>query len=255
MDDTLPVSLQFQLRSKLLEKVENKFWLPGAQIPSERELCTEYGVSRITVREVVKELVQEGYLVRKQGKGTFVSLPKFEHEFSSSYSLSQDIEREGLHSDFRLLHIRIMKASPQLQQVFGIADGSEVYEIVRLRLIGDEPFAWERAYTPQQYMNGASEEQLQREGLYMTLFRCSGLMAEEASVEAEAINSPDDIAEQLQLKRKAAVLFLTRLTTAQNRCIEYCESYIRSDRYRFKYKQVLRNKSAPGRIPLRHNGI
>ncbi|NHN31282.1 GntR family transcriptional regulator [Paenibacillus agricola] len=242
LDDTLPVTLQYQLRSKLLEKIEKRFWSPGSQITSERELCDEYGVSRITVREVVKELVQEGYLVKKQGKGTFVTLPKFEHELSSSYSLSQEIEKEGLYSDFQILGFKKCNATSFLKQILGISDEDSVYEITRLRFIGDEMFAWERSFTPCSLMEGADKEQLQKEGLYFTIFRCSGLMAEEAEVEAEAVNCPVDVAELLQLKKNTAVLHLTRVTTAQNRCIEYCESYIRSDKYKYKYKQILRKK-------------
>ncbi|WP_281273395.1 GntR family transcriptional regulator [Cohnella lupini] len=237
------MTLQYQLRSKLFEKIENRFWSPGSQIPSERELCDEYGVSRITVREVLKELVQEGYLVRKQGKGTFVSLPKFEHELSSTYSLSQEIEKEGLYSDFKILGFRRTNATSHLKKIFGLSDSDSLYEITRLRFIGDELFAWERAFTPCSLMEGAGEEQLQKEGLYFTIFRCSGLMAEEAEVEAEAVNCPDEIAQQLKIKKNTAVLHLTRVTTAQNRCIEYCESYIRSEKYKYKYKQILRKKA------------
>lgn len=243
LDDTLPVTLQYQLRSKLLEKIEKKFWSPGSQIPSERELCEDYGVSRITVREVLKELVQEGYLVRKQGKGTFVSLPKFVNEFHSSYSLSQEIEREGLSSDFKILDFKRVEPFAALRQIFGLSAEEQVYEITRLRLIGNEAFAWERAYTPCALMEGAGEAELQKEGLYNTIYRCSGLMAEEAEVESEAINCPPEIAAQLQLKKNAAVMLLTRITQAQQRNIEYCESYVRSDKYKYRYKQILRKKN------------
>lgn len=243
LDDTLPVTLQYQLRGKLLEKIERKFWSSGSQIPSERELCDEYGVSRITVREVLKDLVQEGYLVRKQGKGTFVSLPKFEHEFTSSYSLSQEIEKEGLNSSFHILNFQKINTTSFLKETFGISSDDCVYEITRLRYIGDELFAWERAFTPCSLMEGANVEQLQNDGLYPTIFRCSGLMAEEAEVEAQAVNCPMEIADSLQIKKNTAVLYLTRLTTSQNRCIEYCESYIRSEKYKYKYKQTLRKKS------------
>ncbi|WP_240762312.1 GntR family transcriptional regulator [Paenibacillus thalictri] len=244
MDDTLPVTLQYQLRSKLIENIKKRVWSPGSQIPSERGLCDEYGVSRMTVREVLKELVQEGYLVRKQGKGTFVALPKFEHELSSNYSLSQEIEKQGLESDFRLLGFQKKKPSSLLMRIFGLSEHELVYEITRLRSIGDEPFAWERASVPCSLMEDVDEARLEKDGLYLSIFRCSGLMAEEAEVEAEAVNCPINIADLLQLKKNKAVLHLVRLTTAQNRCIEYCESYIRSEKYKYKYKQFLRKKTA-----------
>jgi GntR family transcriptional regulator len=197
----------------------------------------------MTVREVLKELVQEGYLVRKQGKGTFVALPKFEHELSSNYSLSREIEKQGLESDFRLLGFESKRPTGQMMRIFGLSEHDLVYEITRLRSIGDEPFAWEKATIPCALMEGVGREQLEKEGLYLSIFRCTGLMAEEAEVEAEAVNCPVQIADLLQLKKNKAVLHLTRFTTAQSRCIEYCESYIRSEKYKYKYKQILRKKT------------
>lgn len=243
LDDKLPVTLQYQLRSKMLEKIQSKIWAPGGQIASERELCDEYGVSRITVREVIKGLVQEGYLVRKQGKGTFVSLPQFEHELSSDYSLSKELEKSGLESSFQLISFTQVKASASLMRYLEVDEHEPIHELIRLRHIGGENFAWERSYTPSKYLNSATEEDLDREGLYMTIFHCSGLMAEEAEVEIEAANCPADIAAQLQIKKNAAVMHLTRVTTAQEHIIEYCESFIISDKYKYKYKQKLRKKA------------
>lgn len=243
LDDKLPVTLQYQLRSKMLEKIQSKIWALGEQIASERELCDEYGVSRITVREVIKGLVQEGYLVRKQGKGTFVSLPKFEHELSSDYSLSKELEKSGLESSFQLISFTQVQTSASLMRHLEVDEHEPIHELIRLRHIGGEIFAWERSYTPSKYLNSATEEDLDREGLYMTIFHCSGLMAEEAEVEIEAVNCPPDIAAQLQIKKNAAVMHLTRVTTAQEHIIEYCESFIISDKYKYKYKQKLRKKA------------
>ncbi|WP_214626403.1 GntR family transcriptional regulator [Paenibacillus agaridevorans] len=243
LDDKLPVTLQYQLRSKMLEKIQSKIWAPGEQIASERELCDEYGVSRITVREVIKGLVQEGYLVRKQGKGTFVSLPKFEHELSSDYSLSKELEKSGLESSFQLISFKPVQPSVSLMRHLEVNEHESIHELIRLRHIGGEIFAWERSYTPSKFLEKATEEDLDREGLYMTIFHCSGLMAEEAEVEIEAANCPSDIAVQLQIKKNAAVMHLTRVTMAQEQIIEYCESFIISDKYKYKYRQKLRKKA------------
>lgn len=242
LDDTLPVTLQYQLRMKLLAKIEGKVWLPGMQIPSERELCSEYGVSRITVREVLKELVQEGYLVRKQGKGTFVSMPGFKHELTSSYSLSLEMEREGVNSRFEIIGFDKREAPDFLLEKLNLAAGDPIFEITRLRYIGDEPFSWERAYVPAVLMAGATIEQLDEEGLYRTIYNCSGFIAEEAEVDVGAANCPADIAAMLHLKKNSAVLHLLRWTLSQQRYIEFCDIYIISDKYKYKYKQTLRKK-------------
>ncbi|MEK3883374.1 GntR family transcriptional regulator [Paenibacillus sp. PL2-23] len=244
LNDKLPVTLQYQLRSKMLEKIQSKVWAPGAQIASERELCDEYGVSRITVREVIKGLVQEGYLVRKQGKGTFVSLPQFEHELSSNYSLSKELESSGLESSFQMISFLQVQPSALLMRQLEVSEHEPIHELIRLRHIGGELFAWERSYIPSRYLEKATEVDLDRDGLYMTIFHCSGLMAEEAEVEVEAANCPAHIASMLQIKKNTAVMHLTRVTSAQEHIIEYCESFIISDKYKYKYKQKLRKKAA-----------
>ena len=255
LDETLPVTLQYQLRTRLMDKIEQKYWPPGSQIASERELCEAYGVSRMTVREVLRALVQEGVLVRRQGSGTYVALPKFEHELTSSYSLSQELEREGLESRFQVLDFRQVTAPEAVQEVFGFGAGDQVYMITRLRFIGDERFAWERSYTPCELLEGSTVDELQQEGLYPTMYRISGMIAETAEVETEAVNCPSEIAPQLGIKKKTAVLHLTRITKAQGRSVEYCESYVRSEKYRYKYKQVLRKKAFQEQNALQLDGM
>ncbi|MFD0958497.1 GntR family transcriptional regulator [Paenibacillus chungangensis] len=247
LDDTLPVTLQYQLRMKLMEKIEGKIWSPGTQIPSERELCNEYGVSRMTVREVLKELVQDGYLVRKQGKGTFVTMREFKHELTSSYSLSEELEREGVNSDFKMISFDTCVAPEFLQEKLGLGGMDIVYMITRLRYIGDEPVSWERVYVPYGLMTGATIEQLDAEGLYATIYHCSGIVAEEAEVDVGAINCSAEIATILQIKKYSAVLHSLRWTLSGKRYIDFCEMYIVSDKYKYKYQQKLRQRATSKR--------
>lgn len=242
LDENSPMTLQYQLRMALLQKIESKEWPPGSKIPSERELCNEYGVSRMTVREVLKELVHERCLVRKQGIGTFVAIPQFGHEFTSYFSLSQEIEKEGLDSRFELQELKLEYTSPHLAEVFGEEASDRTYVISRLRYIGKTRFAWEVSYVPYELLRDVTVEQLETEGLYFSIYRQSGLMAEEAEVESEAVNCPGDIAEQLQIKKRQAVLHMLSTARGQGRILAYTESYVRSDLYKYKYKQILRKR-------------
>jgi len=70
------IPLYQQLKNILKGQILSGVLKPGDRIPPETELCAKYGVSRITVRQAIHSLVEEGFLYRKQGKGTFVTSPK-----------------------------------------------------------------------------------------------------------------------------------------------------------------------------------
>lgn len=235
LDNSLPISLQYQLYNLLYEKISNGNWPEGYQIPSERELCNEYSVSRITVREAVKTLVQEGYLVRKQGKGTYVSAPKFEQQLTSYFSLSQEIEKRGLQSEFKVLEFRKEEPSFSLKETFNLSDGEYVFIIERLRFIGNKVFAWERSIVPESMMKNATKDEITINGLYPTINKHSGVSPNEAEEEVKATNCPEDIAKHMKIEENAAVLHITRLTKAEDRYMELCESYIHGEMYKYKH--------------------
>lgn len=90
LDERSPMSLYYQLKTILAEKIHSGQWKVNDRIPTERELCDAYGVSRATVRLALGELENEGLLYRKQGKGTFVAAPKIEQLLSGFYSFSEE---------------------------------------------------------------------------------------------------------------------------------------------------------------------
>ncbi len=235
LDDSLPTSLQYQLYSILFENISNGTWSEGYQIPSERELCNEYSVSRITVREVVNRLVQEGYLIRKQGKGTFVTLPKFEQQLTSYFSLSQEIEKKGLQSEFKVLDLAKEKPSLAIREIFKLSNSDMVYVIERYRLIGKETFAWEKSIVPEELLKGVTKEEIINNGLYPTIYKYSRISPEEAEEEIQAENCPDHIAEIMNLEKNAAVMHVTQFTRSKDRYIVFCESYVRGERYQYKH--------------------
>src|SRR5665647_3212360 len=91
----LPTTLYFQLKEQLMSRIAMKEWNPGDKIPNEHALCHEYGVSRITVRQALTDLEREGYIIRKQGKGTFVTFPRIEQNLTSFYSFSDEFKKRG----------------------------------------------------------------------------------------------------------------------------------------------------------------
>lgn len=231
MNTFSPVTLQEQLKKELYEKIRNKEWMPGHMIPSERELCEEYSVSRITVREALKELVQAGYLVRKQGKGTFVAVPTVEHTMTSTFSLSQALEESGNESKFIMLAFSKEKASSFFQSLFKITEEERVVCVTRIRTINGESYAYEEATVPEKYLQGATEEDIDKSGLYPTMRACCGIFPENAQESVEAAICPDNIATAMGLKGKKAVFRIKRYTMVKDECVEYCKSYVYGQRY------------------------
>lgn len=227
-----PVTLQEQLKKELYDKIRNKEWMPGHMIPSERELCEEYNVSRITVREALKELVQAGYLVRKQGKGTFVAIPTVEHTTTSTFSLSQALEESGITSEFKMLAFEKEKAPLFFQNLFKISAEETVVHVTRIRTIDGQSYAYEEATVPEKYLAGASEQDIDKRGLYPTMKSCSGIFPENAQESVEATICPDSVAAAMGLSGgKKAVFRIKRYTMVKDECVEYCKSYVYGQRY------------------------
>lgn len=236
LDSSLPISLQFQLRTCLLEKIQSGEWAVGQLIPSERDLCDEYGVSRITVREVLGSLTQSGYLIRKQGKGTFVAEAKIEYTMTSDYSLGRELKEKGLEDRFILQKFSKELCAPNYQQIFGLTANEYVVEVTRIRVVGGKNYAWEKSVVPAKYLINASADDVDKYGLYPTMHKCSNIYPEVAEDIIESVNCPNLIAQALNLEKNAAVTLVTRKTKANGVCVEYCISYLNGQRYRCSHQ-------------------
>lgn len=235
LNSDLPVTLQYQLKTELYEKINSGVWPEGYKIPSENELCDEYGISRTTVREVLNEMVQSGYLVRKQGKGSFVAKPAVEQTLTSSYSLSADLEQQGKTSEFILLSFSAVEPRPSSVELFGITPEEKLIEVIRIRTIDSQPYAWERALVPEKYMHGAAPQDIEKNGLYPTINALSGLYPVEAEERIEAVICPESIRHAMKLPANSAVMKVKRNTRSQNGYIEKCESYIYGQRLNVRH--------------------
>src|SRR5438094_7109241 len=136
---TIPlVGKQDEARERVLDLIESL--QVGQAIPPERQLCVRLGVSRLTLRAAVDQLVQEGYLVRRHGSGTFVSQPKIAQQLTLT-SFTEDMRRRGMVADSRTISLENVHAGPQVASGLNISPADRVFQIRRLRLPHDEPLA------------------------------------------------------------------------------------------------------------------
>ena len=154
-DKPLEKKSQSPLYQQLMTRLKNDIlagvYPSGARIPSEQLLCETYGVSRVTVRKAMLDLVQEGLLVRRQGKGTFVTSPKYGRDYTHIQGFSESCLARGLKPGARLLQKEIVAPKSSILESLGLDENSQTVKIVRLRYVNDEPMVIETSYFPLDY--------------------------------------------------------------------------------------------------------
>ena len=143
--------LYVQLMEELETSIRNGVYKPGDKIMTEAEMAKEYGVSLITVRKAVGSLMEKGLVVRKQGKGTFVTKPKYSRNMKKLQSFTEMCEQMGVKPGAQVLENRLIMADKKVAGQLGIEPGSNVVYISRLRLADGEPVQVEKSYFPLKY--------------------------------------------------------------------------------------------------------
>ena len=213
--------LYYQIREDIREKIGSGDYPANSMIPSEAELCEIYGVSRVTVRRAVLDLVQEGLLTRGKGKGTFVAESYGLTTMNGVQSFTQELLGLNMRPSAKLLGCRIRTADSALRNVMGLGEGEKVVTISRLRLTNNEPCMVEVMNFPYSLVPGIEKEDLE-ESIYCLL---KGKYRQEV-VSAKDIMEPiiigDYESKLLELTKPAAGLRTNRIGyDANRRVIEY----------------------------------
>ena len=172
--------LYYQIREDIREKISSREYPPNSMIPTEAELCTYYGVSRVTVRRAILDLVQEGLLNRGKGKGTFVSENYGLTEVNGVQSFTQELLGLNMRPSAKLLGCRVRTADSTLRNVLKLAEGEQVVTISRLRMVNDmEPCMVEVMNFPYRLVAGIEHENL-NQSIYQLLkskYQCEVIYA------------------------------------------------------------------------------
>ena len=228
-----PIPLYHQLRQALRDRIAAGEWRPGDQVPTLRELCQLYGVSRITAIQALGALAHEGVLARKQGKGTFVAEPKIEHGPVRLLSFTEDIARRGHMPGSRILKLARIPASQTIAARLELAPGDAVVLLRRLRLTDGRPMGVQNAYLPDDLFPGLAEIREPIDSLYRLLDVRYGVVPTKATESYEPIVVDDEIGSLLGVRRGVPAFSVERVTRDQrNRLVEFTVSVLRGDRYK-----------------------
>jgi GntR family transcriptional regulator len=164
-----PKPLYRQLKESLLRELEVGERQPHSQLPSEREWVKKLGISRITVRQALMELVQQGYLYTVPGKGFFVGEKKKAHELNAFLSFTAATEGRGETPSSKILEARIVRATVAMAHDLEISPGAEVVRLKRLRLTSDVPVMVQESLLPHARCPGLLDGDLATLSLFATL--------------------------------------------------------------------------------------
>jgi GntR family transcriptional regulator len=235
-----------RLREALLELIRER--LPGEALPTERELCAEYGVSRATVRHVLQGLEAEQRIFRRQGKGTFVALAKIEEPLGLT-SHTEEMRARGIVPGSKLITVSRTETPIEVAAALRLGPEAEVLRIERLRLADGEPIALEVLFLNAQRFDGITASLGDNVSFYQLLHSDYGVELDSAEETIEAVVAGVREAKLLDCPPGAALLQLSRLTTdTENRPIEFVQSLYRGDRFRFK--QHLERQPTPDGAPV-----
>jgi GntR family transcriptional regulator len=224
-----PVPKHVQLREILLRLVESEL-APDAPIPSERQLMSAYGVSRMTVREAIGQLVGEGRLYSVRGKGTFVSRPRVESQLHLA-SFTEDMRRRGLSPTTVVLRAERTEPPTHVGDALRLSGRQSAYRIERLRIADGVPMALEEGWYAAEPLPGLLERDL-TQSLYATLAREYGLIIDNAQQTVWAEVARRAGARLLGVPVGAPLLVFQRIGYSGELAVEHTTSWYRGDRYR-----------------------
>jgi GntR family transcriptional regulator len=233
-DKSYPLPIYYQLKELIREKIAEGVWKPGDLLPSERELSEQYGISRMTARQALNELLSEGLVRRIQGRGTFVAELKLIQHLTRLTGYTEDMAKRGLRSGARLLYLEEIEAPDRVAEALQIQPGMLIVFLERLRLAEGTPMAIEASHIHFDGVHQLLDEDFENDSLYRILSEKYDVVPTRAEQQMEAALCNQRWQKLLELQAGAPVLAMRRITFDQlERPFEYTESVYRGDRYVF----------------------
>jgi GntR family transcriptional regulator len=247
MTEELSKPLYNQIQEYIAELILSGKLAPDTKIQSEREFSEDLGVSRMTVRRALTELVNEGLLERRHGSGTYVAQPKVTYEAREMVSYIQAMNERNIATTSQLLEFEIMAASRRLADLLGSQIGSPLYRVSVIRFANRVPVILERGFFPQSSWPNLEEWDLEKTSVYDLLTSLYHVTPSRISQTVEAVVATDTVAQQLRVDEGFPLLLLSRIIYSESadQPIVFSQDFLRSDYARVHFDIHLKDIGTP----------
>ena len=228
------IPLYSQVRESLRERILDGSYAPQARLPAESEISAIFGVSRITVRQALSDLQNEGVIVKVAGKGTFVARSKPSQDLTRLEGFGEAMSRKGHRIVNRVLRHDQVQASPAVAARLDVAPGALVTEIHRVRCLDRAPLSFEMTWLPLALGERLRHENLAERDIFLILESDYAIPLGHADIQIGAVNADPELARALHVAPGAALLRIERLTYgADGAPLDFEYLYVRGEAFQY----------------------
>ncbi|GGB49601.1 histidine utilization repressor [Oceanisphaera marina] len=229
---TQSIPLYQQIKQHILVRIESGEYPLHQQIPPEQELAGQFQVSRMTAHKAIRDLVQEGYLMRRAGLGTFVTEPKAESPLADINNIADEVRLRGHHYSNRILVLEAMRANEEVALHMGMRLNARVFHSVIVHLENKLPIQVEERFVNPALAPGYLQCDFGQQTPNAYLVEHCPLSDMEHIVEARL--APANIGDWLQLSPEAPCLLVTRRTWSLHQLVSFARLWHPGDKYKLR---------------------
>lgn len=236
-----PQPLYIQIKDTLKQRILEGIYAPHERLPSESELMAAFKVSRITVRQALRDLHSEGLIFTSQGKGTYASKPKAVQDVHRLEGFGEAMTAKGYETSAQLLSLKEVSPNKDVQDKLQLSTRAKVIEVSRVRHLNGEPVSLDISYFPLDIGTRLVGKDITGD-IFPLLENRLGVQLGGADISLEARCADATVAKHLKLEAGSPVMWVERLThDVKGRPIDYEYLAFKGDAYRYHFK-VERNQ-------------
>jgi GntR family transcriptional regulator len=230
LDKNIPIPLYYQLKKQVLALIENSELVEGDSLPPENDLCEILDVSRPTIRQAFSELVNEGYLTRYKGKGTFVSKPKVEDRFFSKLqTFQEEMAEKGLKTVTIVVNLEKINGPHEANEKLAIPLSEPLIYLSRIRLVNSVPLVYVETFLPYKTFDKLMQVDFSINSLYNSLEKFYQIRVNHVRREIMSVNARQKEAELLEIAKNKAVSLVKTVAFKDETPVEFSIARYRGD--------------------------